>query len=139
MLNIRINLRNRFQIKLKILIFWNNFAIKGISSLKQAKRAPSLNSAYSNYLRHHLWFSRPNLFKRVLSVKNNKSKHHHWILHIRISLSTEFHFKLAISNIRTQFPKKWYFWSKMEKGCIAIEFCIFELVLMANFSLNWQF
>ena len=38
---------------------------------------------------HHVW---P---KRVFPVKNGKSEHHHWILHIRISLDTKFQRKLT--------------------------------------------
>ena len=31
--------------------------------------------------------------RRVITVKKIKSEHYHWILHIRISLGTKFHFK----------------------------------------------
>ena len=34
--------------------------------------------------------------KGVIPVKNPKSEHHHWILHIRISLGTKFQIKLTI-------------------------------------------
>ena len=39
----------------------------------------------------------------------------------------------------TSFVQKWNFCSKMEKVDINIEFCIFELVKVPNFSLNWKF
>ena len=34
--------------------------------------------------------------KRVFPVKNKKSEHHHWILHVRISLGTKVQLKLII-------------------------------------------
>ena len=37
------------------------------------------------------------------------------------------------------FYQKGCFWYKTEKVNITIEFCIFELIQVANFSLNWQF
>ena len=49
--------------------------------------------------------------KRVISVKNRESEHHHWILHIRISLYVNFYFKQRTLN----FVQKWYLWSKTEK------------------------
>ena len=44
--------------------------------------------------------------KRVFPAENEKSKHHHWILHIRISLSIKFHLKLKILNFWPSLPKK---------------------------------
>ena len=38
-----------------------------------------------------------------------------------------------------QIAQKRYFWSKTEKVNITIEFCIFELNNVLNFSLNLQF
>ena len=38
-----------------------------------------------------------------------------------------------------QICQKRYFQSETEKVNIIIEFCIFKLVLVPNFSLNWQF
>ena len=38
-----------------------------------------------------------------------------------------------------QICQKGYFESKIDKMNITIEFCIFELVLVPNFSWNWQF
>ena len=44
--------------------------------------------------------------KGVFPVKNRKkSEHHHWILHIRISLATKFHFQ-QISDLETKFAQK---------------------------------
>ena len=48
-------------------------------------------------------------------VKNRKSKHHHSILHIQISLRTKFLLKLTILIFLTIFAQKGFFWSKTEK------------------------
>ena len=45
----------------------------------------------------------------------------------------------TILNFRTKFAEERYLWSKTEKFNIIIEFCLFKLVLVPNFSLNWQF
>ena len=71
-------------------------------------------------------------------VKNEKSEHHHWILHLWISLVTKFHFKQTIVNFGTKFTQG-YFWSKMEKVNITIQFCIFKLVEVPNYRLKLQF
>ena len=57
-------------------------------------------------------------------------------MHIRISLGTEFRFKLSISIFWTNFAEKGSFQSKTDKLNITIEFCIVELVQVPNFSLN---
>ena len=63
-----------------------------------------------------------------------------WMLHIRISLSTNFQLKLTIAIFWTKFAKKGsYFQSKTDKIDTTIEFCIFELVFVSNFTLNKQF
>ena len=70
--------------------------------------------------------------KRILPIKNRKNKHHHYILHIRISISTKFRLKQTIL----------IFWTKfVQKGKIntTIEFHIFRLVWISNFALNKQF
>ena len=79
-------------------------------------------------------------------------ENHHRILHIRISLGSKFQFQQTISIIlgetdnfdfldqvcpKKVFPdEKEYFWSKIEKVNITIEFCIFELVWVPNFRLD---
>ena len=77
--------------------------------------------------------------KGFFPSKTEESKHHHWIQHIPISLHSKFYFKQIIRNFGTKFIQKRYFQSRKEKGNITIEFCIFELVTVGNFSLNWQF
>ena len=44
-----------------------------------------------------------------------------------------------ISNFWNKVAQERYLWSKTEKVNIIIEFRIFKLVLVPNFSLNWQF
>ena len=61
----------------------------------------------------------------------------HWILHIRISLNTKFQLKVTILLFWTKFAQKVHFLCKTEK--VTTDFCIFALVLVPNFPLNWQF
>ena len=75
--------------------------------------------------------------KWVFPVKNGRSEHNHPILNIRNSLGTKLQPKLTILVFWTKFVQKSCFRSKTAKA--TIEFCIFELVLAPNFSLNWQF
>ena len=77
--------------------------------------------------------------KGCFLLKNRKSEHQHWFLHIWISLDTKFQLKLTILDFSTKFTQKGCFLSKTEKVSITIQFCIFELVLEPNFSLNWQY
>ena len=77
--------------------------------------------------------------KRVFPVKNKKIEHHHWILHIRISLGTKFQLKLIILTFWTKFAQKEYFQSKTKKVKSIIEFWIFQLLYVSSVTLNWQF
>ena len=77
--------------------------------------------------------------KRILPFKNRKSEHHHWILHIWVGLSTKSQLKLKIFIFWTKFAQKGYFQSKADAMNISIEFCIFKLVQVPNFTLNGQF
>ena len=67
-----------------------------------------------------------------------KREHHRWILHIRISQESKFWLKLSILIFLIKFTQKGYFWSKTKKVNTTNQFCIFELVSVPNFSLNWQ-
>ena len=69
-------------------------------------------------------------------MENEKSEHHHSILHIRISLGIKFHLRLTILTIWTKFAPKGHFRSKTEKVNSIIEFWIFELGQLPNFNLN---
>ena len=71
-------------------------------------------------------------------VLNRKSEYQQWFLHIRISLANKFQLKLSILIFWTQFASKGNSSWKQEVN-ITIEFCIFELVYVPNFNINWQF
>ena len=90
-------------------------------------------------LKPTIWFLVPNLPKKCVSDPKQKSEHLHWILHVGISLGTKFQLKLTSLIFWTKFTPKWCFWSNAEKLNSAIDFCIFELVEVLNFSLNRQF
>ena len=60
-------------------------------------------------------------------------------MHIQISLCIKFHFEQSILNVWTKFAQERYLWSKTEKLNIIFEFRLFKLVLVPDFSLNWQF
>ena len=68
-----------------------------------------------------------------------KSKHHHWILNIQISLGRKFKLKLPFWFFLRNLPKQDISGQKTEKVNTTIEFCILKLVWVQNFSLNWQF
>ena len=53
--------------------------------------------------------------KRVFPLRNKKSEHQHWILHIWISLSLEFHLELTILIFWIKFAQTAYARSKTEK------------------------
>ena len=72
-------------------------------------------------------------------AKSKKSEHHHWILHIWISLGTKFQLKLIILTSWTKFAQKGYFQSKIKKVNNITEFCIFQLLYVSSVILNWQF
>ena len=83
----------------------------------------------------------PSLLKKVFPPKNRKSEHHHWILHILISLGTKFPLKLTVLIFLTRFVQKGFFWSKTEKWTQHIFYIIphIQINLVQNFSSNWQF
>ena len=71
--------------------------------------------------------------------KTQKNEHHYWVLHIGISLSTNFQLKLIITILWTKFSKKGsYFQSITDKIDTTTEFYIFKLVFVSNFTLNKQ-
>ena len=128
-LHIQISLHTKFQFKLTILMFWTNF------TKKEHMWWPILEKKWTNY--EFCIFEI--CHKRVFPVKNRKSEHPHWILHIQIILRTKFQFKLTILVFWTKLGQKGYFASKSEKINTIIQFCIFKSVYIRNFSLNWQF
>ena len=52
----------------------------------------------------------------MFTVKNRKSEQHHWVLHIRISLSNKFYLKLIILIFGTKFAQYGWFQYKTEKN-----------------------
>ena len=77
--------------------------------------------------------------KRGFLVEKENIEYHHWILHLGISLGVKFQVKLAIFILWTKFAQNGNFQYKRNKIHKTTEFWIFELVLVLNFSLNWQF
>ena len=88
-------------------------------------------------LNRQFWFFGPNLPRKCVS--GLKLKKWHWILHIWINLGTKFLLKLTSLIFWIMFVQKGYFQSKTNKMNSTIEFCIFELVWVTDFNLNWQF
>ena len=107
-----------FQLKLTILIFLPGLTKKGFSGLKQKKWTPHIFyiilhiqiSLVRNFSSNWQFrFFGPYFPKKVFPVKNRKSKHHHEILHILITLGTKFQPKLIILSFWTKFTQKRYF------------------------------
>ena len=76
--------------------------------------------------------------KKKKRNKQTNKQNHNPILHIQISVSSKFQLQQTILIFWKNFSKKRYFWPKQEKNNITIEFFIFKLVQVSNFSLNWQ-
>ena len=79
------------------MIFWTKFAQEGCYQSKTEK----MNIVIKFYififsLSWQFWFFGPSLPKRGNSSQKRRSEHHHWILHIKISLGTKFYLKLTI-------------------------------------------
>ena len=53
--------------------------------------------------------------KRVILIENRKSKHYHWVLHIRISLGTKFQSKFTVLIFWTKFAQNGYFQPETER------------------------
>ena len=61
-------------------------------------------------------YGRRDTEERMFPASNRKTEHHHWILHIRISLDTMFQLKVNIFIFWTKFAQKGCFRSKTEKS-----------------------
>ena len=92
-------------------------------------------------LNWQLWFFGPYLPTKgsYFQSKTDKIDTTSEFLHIQISLCIKFNFEQTILNFWTKFTQARYLCSKTEKMSIIIKFCIFKLVLVPNFSLNWQY
>ena len=75
------------------------------------------------------------LSSTLLLVKNGKSEHHSRVLHNLISLDTKFQLKLTVLVIWPNLPKKDISGQNGKMNTI-LEFSIFELIWVPNYSLN---
>ena len=69
--------------------------------------------------------------KRAFLVKNRKSEHHHYILHIRIGLGTKFQLRSTILIFWAKFAQKGCFWSKTENSDLCV--CTWSFLTILNF------
>ena len=80
---------------------------------------------------------------KIFMVKNRKSEHRDWILHIQISCGAKFQLKLPILNFLTRFAPEGFFWSNTEKVMstpyIFYTILHIQISLVRNFCSNWQF
>ena len=68
-------------------------------------------------------------------MKAQKNENHYWILHIQLSLRTDFQLNWQLRFFRPNFPKKVAIFS-LKQINTTIEFCILKLVLVSIFTLN---
>ena len=119
------------------MAFWTKFAQAGYFQSKIGK----VNIAIKFYifecvkvpnfgLNWQFWLFGPNLPKKGIFGKNRKSEHHHWILHIWISLGTISVFKSTFLISWTKSTQKGYFHHWILQNRIS---------LGTNFSLSRQF
>ena len=80
---------------------------------------------------------------KIFMVKNRKSEHQDWILHIQISCGAKFQLKLTILNFLNRFAPEGFFWSNTEKVMstpyIFYTILHIQISLVRNFCSNWQF
>ena len=79
--------------------------------------------------------------RMIFMVKNRKSEHHHWILHIQISFGTKLQLKLTNLIFLTRFGQKGISGLKQKKWKPHIFYVILhiQISLVRNSSSNWQF
>ena len=82
----------------------------------------------------HIQISLRTNFRLKLTIFRTKSGHHHWILHIWINLGTKVQLKLTILIVK--FTQKEYFPSTTEKMNAIIIFYILKINLGTKFQLN---
>ena len=128
------------------MIFSTKFCPKGVYPVKNRKSKHhhwilhiqiSLGTKFQLKLMILIFWNK--FARKGCFLSKAKSKHYHWILHIRISLGPKFQLKMTIFVFWIKFARKGCFPSKKKKVSTSIEFCIFILVLVPNFSLNWWF
>ena len=130
-LHIRFSVGSKFQLQQTILIFWKKIHLqKRILLVEKGQR-----KWISSFLHIRISLRTKFQFKLTIlifglqlpkkdnsSLKRIKNKHHHWTVHIQ----------------KGYFAQKGYFLWKTENQKTPIDFCLFELVKVPNFSLNWQ-
>ena len=128
------------------MIFWSKFTQKWCFWPKGKKLSITIEVSifklfqiWNFSLKQEFSFLRPNLPKNSISSLKQKTEHAYWIVYIQIGLNTEFQVEITIFTFRTKFAQNGYFWNKAEKVSITIEFCIFKLIEISNFSLKQQF
>ena len=72
--------------------------------------------------------------KEFFQSKTEKSEHRHRILQIRISQCIKIHFEQKNLNFWSKLNLKGFFWSKKEKVSVIVDFYIFELGKVPNFT-----
>ena len=135
----RISLSTKLQPKLTILIFWTKFVQKRYFRLKTDKVNSLLNSADLNpnfNLNWQFWPLGPNLPKKGICGRKQKTSASPLNCDIRITLGTKFQFKLTILIFWTKFTPKKVYSIKNGKSKHTIEFCIFKLALVPNYNSN---
>ena len=140
-MQIEISLATTFRLKLTLLNFWIKLTQKEYFRTKK-------NENYHRILRiqinldskfqlQQFWFLSIFPKRSRVPVKIRKNQHNYWVLHIQINLSTNFRLKLTVAIFRPNFPTRGSnFQSKTDKIDTTIEFWIFELVFVSNFTLK---
>ena len=124
-LHVEISLSSNFQLKVTVSLFWTKFAhTKGSyfqseidTTIEQHHWILHIRYLLSLCIKFHVeqfWIFGPNLFK--LCSKTEKSRHHHWISHVQISLGTKFQLELTILISLTRFAQKGIFSQKQKKS-----------------------
>ena len=126
-----------FSLNWQFWFFWPDLPKKGFSGLKQKKWTPHIfyiilhiqislvKNISSNW---QFWFFGTNLPQMVFPVENRKSEHRYGILHIWISLGTNFQLKLIILSFWTKITLKRYFQVKTEQAVQELQAFAFSVV-----------
>ena len=112
--HIRKSLGIKFHLKLTIFNFWAKLMQNGYFQSKREKKWKSQsNLPYSSFSRFQIsaWF-----FDFFSNENRKKNEHHHWILHIRISLGNKFYFE---KTILIKFHQNGYLQSKTKKKWLS--------------------
>ena len=114
--HIRNSLGIKFHLKLTIFNFWAKLMQNRYFQSKREKKWKSQsNLTYSNFSRFQISALANNFdFLIFFQMKTEKkNEHHHWILHIRISLGNKFYFE---KTILIKFHPNGYLQSKTKKS-----------------------